>query len=52
MRVADVTALLEHLRPVLSAWLADSEFAEQTGEVIVSFFRHHVRMAFTNGKVG
>lgn len=52
VRVPDVTALLEHLRPVLSARLASSEFAEQTGEIIVSFFRHHVRMAFTNGKVG
>ncbi|MDR2987386.1 MAG: GNAT family N-acetyltransferase, partial [Nocardiopsaceae bacterium] len=43
VRVPDVAALLEHLRPVLSARLADSEFAEQSGEVIVSFFRHHVR---------
>ncbi|HEX7992516.1 MAG TPA: GNAT family N-acetyltransferase, partial [Streptosporangiaceae bacterium] len=52
VRVPDVAALLEHVRPVLSARLADSDFAEQTGEVIVSFFRYHVRMAFTNGKVG
>jgi predicted N-acetyltransferase YhbS len=52
VRVPDVTALLEHLRPVLSARLADSDFAEQTGEIILSFFRYHVRMAFTNGKVG
>ena len=52
VRIPDVSVLLEHLRPVLSARLARSEFAEQNGEIIVSFFRHHVRMAFTNGKVG
>ncbi|MGN6793188.1 MAG: GNAT family N-acetyltransferase [Streptosporangiaceae bacterium] len=52
VRVPNVTALLEHLRPVLSARLAVSEFAEQAGEVVVSFFRHHVRMAYKNGDVG
>jgi predicted N-acetyltransferase YhbS len=52
VRVPDVAALLEHLRPVLSARLAASDFAGQTGDIIVSFFRYHVRMAFTNGKVG
>jgi hypothetical protein len=51
-RVPDVTALLEHLRPVLSARLAASGFAQDSGEIIVSFFRHHLRMAYANGKVG
>jgi predicted N-acetyltransferase YhbS len=52
VRVPAVTVLLEHLRPVLSARLADSDFAEQSGEIIVSFFRHHVRMTLADGKVG
>lgn len=51
VRVPDVPALLEHLRPVLSARLASSKFAAESGEAIVSFFRHHVRMAFTQGTV-
>ena len=52
VRVPDVPALLEHLRPVFSARLAASTFAEDSGEAIVSFFRHHVRMPFANGTVG
>jgi len=51
-RVPDVAALLEHLRPVLSARLAVSPFAADAGEVLISFFRHHVRMQYANGAVG
>ena len=51
-RAGDVVALLDHLRPVLSARLAASGQAEGSGEAVVSFFfRHHVRLAYTDGKV-
>jgi hypothetical protein len=52
VRVPDVAALFDHLRPVLSARLAASDFADQDGEIVLSFFRHHLRMAFMKGKVG
>ena len=52
VRVPDVIAVLEHLRPVLSSRLAGSTFAEDSGEVLVSFFRHHVRMDYARGVVG
>jgi predicted N-acetyltransferase YhbS len=51
-RVGDAAALLEHLRPVLSARLAASEFAGDEDEAVVSFFRFHVRLPYANGKVG
>jgi predicted N-acetyltransferase YhbS len=51
-RVPDVTALLERVRPVLSARLASSEFGQRSGEIVVSFFRHHVRMDYADGTVG
>jgi predicted N-acetyltransferase YhbS len=48
VRVPDVAALLEHLRPVLSARLAPHAGAD---DVIVSFFRHHVRLQRADGPV-
>ncbi len=51
-RVPDVAALLDRLRPVLSARLAASPLAQDTGEILISFFRHHVRMPYANGVVG
>jgi predicted N-acetyltransferase YhbS len=51
-RVQDVAALLDHLRPVLSARLAASGLAQDSGEAVVSFFRHHVRLAYKEGTVG
>ena len=51
VRVGDAAALLDHLRPVLSARLAESGFADDSGEIVVSFFRHHVRLAHTKGSV-
>ena len=50
VRVPDVVALLDHLRPVLSARLATAG-ARGDGEVIVSFFRHHVRLRHRDGVV-
>jgi hypothetical protein len=52
LRVPDVTALLDHLRPVLSARLAASDLAQDTGELVISFFRDHVRIPYTNASVG
>jgi predicted N-acetyltransferase YhbS len=52
LRVADVTAMLEHLRPLLSARLAASELAQDSGEIVLSFFRHHVRLAYADSTVG
>jgi predicted N-acetyltransferase YhbS len=51
-RVPDVAALLEHLRPVLSARLAASDLAGDRGEAIVSFFGRHVRLPYAGGIVG
>jgi predicted N-acetyltransferase YhbS len=53
VRIPDPVALLEHLRPVLGARLAASErFAGEEGEVVLSFYRSHVRMPFKAGEVG
>jgi hypothetical protein len=52
LRVPAVTALLDHLRPVLSARLAASDLAHDSGELVISFFRHHVRIPYTNASVG
>jgi hypothetical protein len=57
IRVGDAVALLDHLRPVLSARLAASGFTDDRGEaddsseIVLSFFRHHVRLAHTKGRV-
>ncbi len=48
VRVPDVVALLEHLRPVLSARLARHD---GTDDVVVSFFRSHVRLRRAAGAV-
>lgn len=48
VRVPDVVALLDHLRPVLSARLAHDDGAD---DVIVSFFRSHVRLRRAAGAV-
>lgn len=53
VRVPDVVALLHHLRPVLTARLADHDHDHDHGgdDVVVSFFRHHVRLRRTGGTV-
>jgi hypothetical protein len=51
-RVPDPGALLEHLRPVLSARLAASDRADFDGELVLSFFRSHVRFRCAAGEVG
>jgi len=52
IRVPEIATLLEHLRPVLSARLAASDLAGDSGEAVVSFFREHVRLPYANGAVG
>jgi hypothetical protein len=51
-RIPDLAALLEHLRPLLSARLAASPLAGATGEAVVSLFRSHVRFGYAAGEVG
>jgi predicted N-acetyltransferase YhbS len=51
-RVPDIATLLDHLRPVLSARLAGSDLAGDSGTAIVSLFREHVRLPYANGTVG
>jgi hypothetical protein len=46
VRVPDVVAVLEHLRPLLSGRLAGHDGDD---DVVVSFFRHHVRLHRTGG---
>ncbi|MET1075042.1 MAG: GNAT family N-acetyltransferase [Umezawaea sp.] len=46
-RVADPAALLEHLRPLLSRRAGDHD-----GDVVVSFFRSHVRFHCADGQAG
>jgi len=52
VRVADPVALLDRLRPVLSSRLvAAPDLPGDDGEAIVSFFRHHVRLAYAGRSV-
>jgi hypothetical protein len=48
VRIPEVVALLVHLRPVLTARLAHDDSED---DVIVSFFRHHVRLRRAGGAV-
>jgi hypothetical protein len=51
VRVADPAALLDHVRPVLSARLAACGLATADGDIVLSFFRSHVRMSHTGGTI-
>jgi predicted N-acetyltransferase YhbS len=50
-RVPDATALLDHLRPVLSGRLAGAGLTAGSGEILLSFFRHHVVLDYSGGAV-
>jgi len=52
VRVPDVAALLTHLAPALSTRLRGAGLEEPPGELIVSFFREHVRLPYVDGEVG
>jgi hypothetical protein len=49
-RVGDPVALLDHLRPLLAARLAAAGVDD--AEVVVSFFRSHVRFRYVGGEAG
>jgi predicted N-acetyltransferase YhbS len=51
VRVGDSVALLDHLRPVLSARLAPSGLGAGDGEILLSFFGSHVRLPHRDGAV-
>jgi predicted N-acetyltransferase YhbS len=51
VRVPDPVALLDHLRPVLSARLAASVSGPDSGEALVSFFGRHVRLVYADRSV-
>lgn len=51
VRVGDPVALLDHVRPVLSARLAASGLASGDDEIVVSFFRSHVRLPCADGAI-
>jgi len=50
-RIPDPVQFLEHLRPVLSARLAGSAFADRSGEVEISLYAHGLAIAYDHGSV-
>ncbi len=52
LRVPDPVALFEALRPVLGARLVAGGFADAQGELVLSFFRSHLRFDYDHGTVG
>ncbi len=51
VRVADVPAFLNRVRPALEKRLAESIAAGYTGELKISFYRYGVQMVFEYGKI-
>lgn len=51
VRIADPIALLDHLRPVLSARLAASDLADRSGEVEISLYQRGLAIAYADGAV-
>ncbi len=51
VRVPDVRAFLEHIKPALEQRLRESPIAGHTGEVKLNFYRDGVRLALENGKI-
>jgi GNAT superfamily N-acetyltransferase len=51
VRVPDVAALLDRLRPVLTQRLQASAFAGESGSLLISFYRHSVTLRFARGEV-
>lgn len=52
VRVGDPVALLDHLRPVLSARLAQSALSSWSGELLISTYRSGIRVEVEAGTVG
>lgn len=51
VRVADAAALLDALRPTLSARLAASHFARESGDLLLSFYRGSALLTYADGAV-
>lgn len=51
VRVADVRALIDHLRPVLTERLARSPRAGTTGELLLSLYRSSLTIRYERGEV-
>jgi hypothetical protein len=51
MRVPDMVAFLDRIRPVLEARIAESIAVGHTGEFKLSFYRDGVRFVFERGKI-
>ena len=51
IRVEELPAMLAHLAPVLEARLAGSILAGYSGDLLLSFYRSGVRMAFRDGRL-
>ena len=51
IRVPDPAKLLSRLRPVLSARLAESPFASESGTVVLSLYRGRLEITYAQGEV-
>jgi predicted acetyltransferase len=51
LRVPDPVALLEAVRPELSARLCASPFAAETGELLISFYSSSATLSYDNGTI-
>jgi hypothetical protein len=51
IRVSDPATLLAALAPELSARLARSAYASDTGELLISFYRQEIRLSYARGTV-
>ncbi len=52
MRVPDLAAFLNLIKPVLESRLAESAFVNYTGELKLSFYKEGLSMTFDKGKIG
>ena len=51
-QISDPVRFLDALRPTLSARLGSSQYAEASGDFVLSFYGSSVRIAYTEGAVG
>jgi hypothetical protein len=51
VRVPDMPRLLNTIAPALEERLAQSEFSDYTGELLISFYRNGIRLNITNGHI-
>jgi hypothetical protein len=51
LRVPDLPGFIRHIAPVLEQRLATSPLAGHSGEILLSFYRSGLRLAFEGGQV-